>query len=221
MIVDGETLIFDLDGTLVNSAAFEDDCYVAAMREILGDVPIDTDWSRFEHVTDAGILKQLMEELQIPDSDRVIARVREAFGRRVRDYFSAGGACPAIAGARETLVRLAENGHRIGIATGGWRHTAGMKLERAGIEAERLVLSSCDDAVDRIGIMTDCLAKLGGNPERVVYFGDGPWDMKATASLGWRFVGIGPRLSGRCNSWIADFMDPTWPLSPKFTTVGV
>ena len=36
-MIDGtETLIFDLDGTLVDSSGFEDECYVAALREALG-----------------------------------------------------------------------------------------------------------------------------------------------------------------------------------------
>lgn len=65
---------------------------------------------------------------------------------------------------------------------------------RAGRHRDQgLVLSSCDDALDRVAIMTGCLARLGGDNERVVYFGDGPWGMTATASLGWRFVGVGPR----------------------------
>lgn len=60
-------------------------------------------------------------------------------------------------------------------------------------------------------------SELGNGERPVVYFGDGPWDAQATASPGWRFIGVGPRLYGKCDNWIADFLDPGWPLSPNGT----
>jgi RimJ/RimL family protein N-acetyltransferase/phosphoglycolate phosphatase-like HAD superfamily hydrolase len=220
-MIDGtETLIFDLDGTLVDSSGFEDECYVAALREALGDLRIDPDWSRYRHVTDAGILGQIVEENGVPEPGKIVREARAAFGRRVADYLATGGSCNAIPGAASTMTHLAGAGFRFGIATGGWSHTARMKLERAGIEVEGLVLSSCDDAPDRIGIMSDCLGRLGGTPGNVVYFGDGPWDVAASAKLGWRFIGVGERLRGKCAEWIADFLDPNWPLSPGSSKVA-
>ena len=50
-------VIFDIDGTLVESAGFEDDLYVAAVRDVLGDVCIRKTWNTYRHVTDTGILK--------------------------------------------------------------------------------------------------------------------------------------------------------------------
>jgi FMN phosphatase YigB (HAD superfamily) len=44
-----------------------------------------------------------------------------------------------------------------------------------------------------------------------VYFGDGEWDLAAARALGWRFVGVGSRLKGKCPDWIADFSS----LTPK------
>ena len=58
-------VIFDIDGTLVESSGFEDDLYVAAVRDVLGDVCIRKSWSTYRHVTDTGILRQIMEENRI------------------------------------------------------------------------------------------------------------------------------------------------------------
>jgi len=43
-------VLFDLDGTLVDSGAFEGELYVHAVRSVLG-IAIDTDWSRYRHET--------------------------------------------------------------------------------------------------------------------------------------------------------------------------
>ena len=85
-----------------------------------------------------------------------------------------------------------------------------MKLQRAGISTEGIVLASSDDSVERVGIMNACLDRLGGSAEHAVYVGDGIWDLEAARRAGWSFVGVGRKLQGRCTTWIADFTDPAW-----------
>ena len=207
------TVVFDLDGTLVQTEAFEGKLFAEAIRDVVGDVEIDTSWQRYRHVTDAGIVSQILEEQGLSGVDGIAATVRAAFGEKIRTYIASGNQCPATPGARAAIGRLRDSGHRIGIATGGWGHTARMKLERAGISTENLVLATSDDSFDRVEIMLSCLQQLGGNPDRVIYVGDGVWDLEASRRAGWGFVGIGKRLKGRCNTWIADFLDPTWCLT--------
>jgi len=69
--------------------------------------------------------------------------------------------------------------------------------------------------MDRAMIMEECLRKLGGNPGRAVYVGNGDWDRRASLEAGWSFIGVGPRLKGRCETWVADFLDPAWPDAPE------
>ena len=47
--------IFDVDGTLLDNMACEDACYADALREVLQLHSLDTDWSHYEHVSDAGV----------------------------------------------------------------------------------------------------------------------------------------------------------------------
>lgn len=204
------TFIFDLDGTLVDSSAFDAALYVEAVREVLGDVAIDTTWQRYRHVTDAGVLAQIIAELGTADAVGATARVRTAFGAKIERHLATGAACRAVAGAAAALRDLQARGHRVGIATGGWGHTARMKLEHVGLAAQGLVLASSDDGCDRLDIMRACLERLGGDESGAAYIGDGPWDLEATRRAGWAFVGIGPRLEGHCETWVADFTDPRW-----------
>jgi phosphoglycolate phosphatase-like HAD superfamily hydrolase len=205
-----QTVVFDLDGTLVDSDAFDGDLYIAAIRQVIGDVEIDASWRRYRHVTDAGVLAQIIEEVGVADADRVKSEVRQLFGSLVQRHLASGGACLAIPGAQAALARLQSSGHKVGVATGGWGHTARLKLDHAGIPAESLVIASSDDSADRVEIMTMCLERLGGVRDRAIYVGDGLWDLEASRKAGWAFIGVGEKLRGHCENWIADFAEVGW-----------
>ena len=197
--------IFDIDGTLVESSRFEYDVYISAIRDVLGDVSIREDWRTYRHVTDTGVLRQIMEENQIRGEER-IHEVRTRFGELANRYVDSGGECRPIAGAVCLLQKLRnDDRYELGIATGGWSHTARMKLEHAGFNLKNVVLASSDDSDERIAIMQKCLHALGNSFKRIVYAGDAEWDIQATRELGWHFIGVGPRLKGKCEYWVEDF----------------
>ena len=200
--------IFDIDGTLVESSGFEDELYVAAVRDILGDVCIRKTWNTYRHVTDTGILRQIMEDNRIRDED-LVREVREKFGGRIGQYFRDGGRCDPTIGAIDLIDELrAAPGFAVGFATGGWGHTARMKLEHAGFNPDQAVLASSDDGHERTVIMRKCLDALdakGNSFQQIVYVGDAEWDVRATRELGWHFIGVGPRLKDRCEFWVEDF----------------
>lgn len=52
-------VMFDIDGTLVESYDFDASCFVQAVQNVL-DICIDTDWSKYVHVTDSGILDEII-----------------------------------------------------------------------------------------------------------------------------------------------------------------
>lgn len=198
--------IFDIDGTLVESFGFDDACYISAIREVLGDVYIHDDWSKYKNVTDTGSLRQIMEENNIKEKGQ-IKEVRTKFGELIRQYLQNGGKCCPKEGATHLIDKLrAAEDYEVGIATGGWRHTAKMKLQHAGFNLRNTVLTSSDDSDARVAIMTKCLFALKKSCfDRIVYVGDAQWDIRATQELGWHFIGVGARLKGKCNFWVEDF----------------
>ena len=198
-------IIFDIDGTLVESFGFDDACYVTAVREVLGDVYIHDDWSQYKNVTDTGSLRQIMEENKIQEKEQ-IKEVRTKFGELIRQYLQNGGKCLPKGGAIHLISKLlAAEDYEVGFATGGWRHTAKMKLRHAGFNLKNAILTSSDDGDERVVIMKKCLLQLGHCFQRVVYIGDAEWDMQATKTLGWHFIGVGARLNGKCENWVEDF----------------
>ena len=197
--------IFDIDGTLVESFDFDGASYISAIREILGEVCIDDDWSQYKNVTDTGILRQIMEENKIQE-DGQIEEVRKKFGELIGQYFKNGGECRPTKGAISLIDKLLSDQHyKIGVATGGWKHTAKMKLRHAGFDLRNTVLFSSDDSDERVEIMKKCLSALGDGFHRIIYVGDAVWDIQATKKLGWHFIGVGPRLKGKCECWVEDF----------------
>lgn len=52
-------VIFDIDGTLTRTSGVDDACFIPTLAEFFGTTDFDTDWSRYPHVTDSGILDRL------------------------------------------------------------------------------------------------------------------------------------------------------------------
>jgi|SRR5688572_3653514 len=188
-------VMFDIDGALVDSAGFDSELYVEAVRGVL-NVSIDSDWSSYEHVSDSGILEQVLRDTPLDgDPTELAARVQERFVALVGDYLRrAPSAVREIAGAKRLVERLLERPDvRVGVATGGWERTPKMKLAHVGIEVARLGFASSSDASARADIMRLAAQRAlrGGTCARATYFGDGAWDLRASEALGYDFVAVG------------------------------
>lgn len=188
-------VMFDIDGTLVDSAGFEGALYEQAVTSVL-DVAVDRTWASYEHVTDSGVLEQLLREAAVEgDRAALAARVKRHFIESVRAHLASDrSALAEIAGARALVERLlATRGVRVAVATGGWAETAQMKLRAVGIDPDRLAFASGTDALQRTSIMriAERRALQGAAYNRATYFGDGPWDARATAALGYDFIAVG------------------------------
>ena len=192
-------VMFDIDGTLVDSAGFDTELYVEAVRSVL-NVEIDSDWNAYEHVSDSGILEEVLRRVR-PDSEHadLAARVQERFVALVGDHVRrAPGAVREIAGAKRLIERLLQLPNvRVGIATGGWEPTAKLKLAHVGIGIERIGFASSTDTRARTDIMRLAAQRAlhGAAYTHATYFGDGAWDRRASAELGYDFVAVGGGVS--------------------------
>ena len=86
--------MFDIDGTLVESNVFDSECFQAAIQDVL-DTLFDTNWDKYNHVTDSGILSQIIDDLHLQnDRDLIITSVKEQFLHRVSTYLTKHEASP-------------------------------------------------------------------------------------------------------------------------------
>ncbi len=190
-------VIFDIDGTLLQSASVDDALYKEAIVSVLGNIRFRPSFTDYDYVTDSGILSQVLDDNSMAHHPENISAIKSHFVESLRLHISENGPFLEIPGARNILklLRVSHN-HSVAIATGGWRESAQLKLESAGLDTFGFPLSTSDDAYDRKEIMRIALESLGTSFHSVTYYGDGPWDRDACSELGWQFVAVGPTLGG-------------------------
>lgn len=197
MAINGTIYILDIDGTLMPTHGIDNDCYWGAVEQVFGLRQEGFDLLDCVHVSDSGILDQWCRHHlgREPTQDEtqslktLFLDLLENIAREQPELFE------PRAGVVDWLERMSSRpGIHLAIATGGWAHTANYKLERSGLARFGLALATADDAVSRADIMTTALERLRldapAKPDRITYVGDGPWDLLASQSLGWSFIGI-------------------------------
>ncbi|MFL6231736.1 MAG: HAD family hydrolase [Thermoanaerobaculia bacterium] len=188
--------IFDLDGTLTDTNAVDEECYLEAAAAELG-LALNPDWSAYPHCTDAGIAREALAGFfGRPASDLEIDRWRERFVALLRNRLAQDPArFSAIPGAIALLSRLPGEGWHLCIATGGWGRSAEIKRRAAGLPQEVPIFSS-DLHHTREGILEIAIHRMRelhgvSSYDRIVSLGDGVWDVSAAAGLRLPFVGVG------------------------------
>lgn len=189
-------IIFDIDGTLIESMSVDTDLYFYAIQEVLGDVSV-RELGDYDNVTDSGILAQVLDDNNLSHDHEVISSVKGIFVDGIRRHIEAVGSFPAIDGAIQFFHSVRESAdRRIAVATGGWRESALLKLTSAGFNVDDVPLVTGDDSHSRVEIMRMALQQSGGDVGSVTYLGDAEWDRRACQALGWEFVAVGPDLGG-------------------------
>jgi len=187
-------VVFDIDGTLLDNLAAEDECFVQALRDGLGLNAVSAEWETYQHVSDQGIVIETYrrEFGTAPLADAVT----ETIGRFVALLAAAHHEQPIspIRGAAELLASLPRHGWVIAMATGAWRRAAQFKLAAAGLRDDAIPLASSEDGPARTDIVKTAVARAerhyDATFDRIVSVGDGVWDVDAARALALPFVGI-------------------------------
>ena len=170
--------------------------YFWSIEQVLGPVCL-RDLNDYDHVTDSGILGQIIEENGFPDASGLVDSVKALFLNGLNRHITDIGAFPVIDGAVQFVDRLrTSKDTRMAIATGCWRESALLKLQTSGFNIEGIPMATSDDSPSRVEIMQSALRMTGSAAEAVTYYGDAEWDQLACRDLGWNFVAVGPRLGG-------------------------
>ena len=188
-------VVFDVDGTLCDTSSVDEECFLSACADWLGEDVRQLDWTVAPQITDQGILEWLwLELLERPPSPTEVLAVKKRFVLRLKDTCARfPGRFRAMPGAADLFRSPQLESWELVAATGGWKEAALVKLKAAGLPTAILTASSNDTAdraqVFRLAASTVSVSKSFHG--RVVLVGDGVWDARVACELGWTFVGVG------------------------------
>ncbi len=188
-----QLVLFDIDGTLTATSQIDNTCYAKAFRKTFRREIPTTDWHRYNHVTDVGILHELLDEDRGGSlSAEEVERFEDNYKRELEGAFiRAPAEFRSVPGARNVLRCMSETANlRAALATGGMRQTALFKLGRIGIDGTQMPGAFANDGISRAEIAQVAIERSGIEPDEVIYVGDGVWDVQTASELGMRFVGI-------------------------------
>jgi pyrophosphatase PpaX len=176
-------VLFDLDGTVIDSGAIILASMRHAAREVLGvEVP---DEQLMAAVGGPGLEAQ-MQALSLDRADELVT-VYRAHNEPLHDELV------CCAGMDEVLVQLKDEGRRLGIVTAKRRQTVELAFARIPIEHLFETVVGGDETKkhkpDPEPLLL-ALERLGAAPDDAVYVGDAPFDVKAAKAAGLYSVGV-------------------------------
>ncbi|MDI6874994.1 MAG: HAD-IA family hydrolase [Actinomycetota bacterium] len=174
-----EYLLFDLDGTLVNTIPL----ILHAFRETFKALGLPPRDDR-EMLLEVGKpLHQQALDIDPERADEIFRVYQEMYDRHyqelVKDY----------PGVREALAGLKERGYRLAVVTSKRFSNARLDLERFELLSYLEALVTAEDTENHKPDpepVFKALEKLGGSPERAAFIGDSPYDIRSAHAAGVR-----------------------------------
>lgn len=189
-------VIFDVDGTLVQSNKMDSKCFAATYSDIYGKTFPTIDWRKYPHVSDTTIFKTVIAEHfnraateaeEINFRQQFVENIIENRKKTPQEFLEVPYAKVAI----EKL--LADERFAVGIATGGWKAPAIVKLNFVGISTKNIFITGADGKETREAIIEETIAKAKHHHQafqHIVYVGDAIWDYTTTQNMGIPLIGI-------------------------------
>jgi phosphoglycolate phosphatase len=174
-----ELVVFDWDGTLIDSAGAIVACIQAACRDLGVPVPDD---ERASHVIGLGLADALSYAVpSLPPSEygRLAERYRVHFLER-------DPTLPLFPGTRLMLEALRSRGHTLAIATGKSRAGLARALQTTGLAPLFDATRCADQCASKPApeMLLELMAELDAVPERTLMIGDTSHDLQMAANAG-------------------------------------
>jgi pyrophosphatase PpaX len=176
-------VVFDLDGTIVDSVELIVVSFQHAIREVLGK-----EVSR--EVAIAHVGRPLREQMMIfsPEhADELVASYR-VFNHREHDRM-----LTLYDGVPDLLDGLRRDGVKLGLVTSKSRHTTQMAFDLTGIEGYFEASVCADESAGNKPSpepILQCLEGLGVAPADAAYVGDSPADIQSARAAGVQAIGV-------------------------------
>lgn len=181
-----DLIVFDWDGTMMDSTAVISGSIQAACRDLGLNVPDD---ETARHVIGLGLQQAL--RYAVPDAgeemyEPLVARYRHHF-------FSRDDEMPLFEGARETVQALHGNGYRLGVATGKSSRGLERALQATGMKSYFHATRTSEQTRSKPhpAMLFELMDELGAIAERTLMVGDTTHDVLLAQNAGVNVVAMG------------------------------
>jgi HAD superfamily hydrolase (TIGR01509 family) len=181
-------LIFDLDGTLVDTVQTR----IRAWLQVFAEVGIETDADRVAPLIGSDgryLARRVAEAAGTPIGEQRA----EAIDRRAGEIYEGLNLDPRpLPGARELLIRLDERGLPWAIATSSRKEQVAASVSTLRLPREPTIVdgSHVEHAKPAPDLLLVAARELGVEPSDCWYVGDSTWDMLAAVAAGMTAIGV-------------------------------
>lgn len=188
-------VLFDIDGTLLFSNAIDSLCFADSYHAIFGHPFPTIDWRQFPQVTDHVIFRTAFyQHFKRFPSDAEREEFEDHYVNRLKlERQAQPEAFQEVSGAADCWHYLNQDDRFVtGIATGGWKAPAQIKLQHVGIPSPPPYAAYANDMEHRAHILESAmaLARAEHAIDKVVYVGDAIWDVHTTRQMNIPLIGI-------------------------------
>ena len=199
-----DPVLFDLDGTVVDTVELIVKSFRYATSTVLGEVLPD-------EVIIAGVGRPLLAQMESLSAEhaRELYDVYREYNHRRHDELIRG-----YDGIEEVLDALKAAGRRTGIVTSKSRDTTGMAFRAMGLEERFDAVVTATDTTEHKPSPVPlqlCLQRLGATAAGSIYIGDSPFDIEAgaaagmtTAAVAWGVFGREVLLAAGPDFWLSE-----------------
>jgi phosphoglycolate phosphatase len=181
-----DLIVFDWDGTVMDSTAVIAGSIQAACRDLGLQVPDD---ETARHVIGLGLDQAL--RYAVPD---LTEEMRPELMERYRHHFLAQDQqIPLFDGARETIVALHQAGYRLGVATGKSSNGLDRALDSSGLKEYFHATRTADRTLSKPNpaMLLELMDELGASAGRTLMIGDTTHDLQMAQNANVDAVAIG------------------------------
>jgi phosphoglycolate phosphatase len=172
-------IVFDWDGTLIDSASAIVECIQQAARDLGLDVP---DRERASHVIGLGLRDSLRHAVPGLPQERIM----EFVASYRREFLARENRMQLFPGVLEMLEALRARGHALAVATGKSRQGLERALEASGLRAQ-FASSRCADETEpkpHPAMLHELMRELDAEPAKALMIGDTSHDLRMAAAAG-------------------------------------
>lgn len=179
-------VLFDVDGTLVDTAYIHTICWAEALAEAGFHPPM----ARVHRAVGMGADLLVGHVLGADLDSAVVESVTEGHDRRFEQWYDAVVPLP---GARSLVAHCAGRGLAVVLASSSNSKDLDAMRRALGADAFVTAATSSQDAEQSKpspDILSAAIEQASLDPSRTVAVGDSVWDAKAATSIGVEFVGV-------------------------------